>query len=434
MVNRVDVAVIGAGAAGLAAGSALRAAGVSFAVIEARGRIGGRAFTDRTTFPGLHFDAGCHWLHVAATNPLRYAADRLGFAYADDYSFDHARYVIDGRGLTGDEADTFSDSAEDLLERAKSVAPPTEDCAVSEAVVAESPWGPIFDHFVGLISGHPANDVSLADYQAGEEEGGDFPVALGLGRLIETIAGDLPVTCNCTVEAIDTSGPRVKVSTSHGTLEARVVILTVPTAVLVSGGVQFTPALPAATQEALHALPLGTHEKVVFRLDAPLPGQNREPAATVFDRTQADTLNALSETRRGLTQDAINQPITVNLSPFGDPLLVAHIGGSHAGQLVQAGPDAMIDAARTASIQAFGSEIAAKITGATTTSWRADPWSQGCYSTARPGAMRARKTLREPIAGRLFIAGEATHSEHYASAHGAHMEGQRAAAAAIGAL
>lgn len=52
MPSSVDVLVVGAGAADLAAGLALAAAGVTFKVIEARDRIGGRAWTDCQTFPG----------------------------------------------------------------------------------------------------------------------------------------------------------------------------------------------------------------------------------------------------------------------------------------------------------------------------------------------------------------------------------------------
>ena len=64
---------------GLAAGSTLQQAGRSFVILEARSRIGGRAFTDTSTFPGIPFDLGGHWLHAAKRNPFTAIADRLGF-------------------------------------------------------------------------------------------------------------------------------------------------------------------------------------------------------------------------------------------------------------------------------------------------------------------------------------------------------------------
>ena len=62
------VAIIGAGVAGLTAARALMAAGKSVQVIEARERIGGRAFTDSTTF-GFPFDHGAQWIEAGKINP-----------------------------------------------------------------------------------------------------------------------------------------------------------------------------------------------------------------------------------------------------------------------------------------------------------------------------------------------------------------------------
>ncbi|MCA0419393.1 MAG: FAD-dependent oxidoreductase, partial [Proteobacteria bacterium] len=62
-----DVVVIGAGAAGIAAAQALRAAGRQAVVLEARRRIGGRAFTDASLGPA--YDAGAMFIHWAERNP-----------------------------------------------------------------------------------------------------------------------------------------------------------------------------------------------------------------------------------------------------------------------------------------------------------------------------------------------------------------------------
>ena len=50
-----DVVVVGAGAAGIAAARELRSRGFSVLIVEASGRIGGRAFTESDTF-GFPFD------------------------------------------------------------------------------------------------------------------------------------------------------------------------------------------------------------------------------------------------------------------------------------------------------------------------------------------------------------------------------------------
>ena len=74
----VDVVVIGAGAAGLTAARELVSAGLAVRVLEARGRVGGRAWTDRETF-GVPIDRGCAWLHSADRNPWATYAREHGF-------------------------------------------------------------------------------------------------------------------------------------------------------------------------------------------------------------------------------------------------------------------------------------------------------------------------------------------------------------------
>src|SRR5215213_1420427 len=64
----VEVVVIGAGAAGIAAARRLLAAGLSVVVLEARDRVGGRAVT--VALKGHPVDLGAHWLHAGPINPL----------------------------------------------------------------------------------------------------------------------------------------------------------------------------------------------------------------------------------------------------------------------------------------------------------------------------------------------------------------------------
>lgn len=80
----IDVVVIGAGVAGLTAARTLSRLGLQVAVVEARSRIGGRAFSDTTTFPGLAFDVGAQWFHNASRNPLLYMAIDRGYPVLND--------------------------------------------------------------------------------------------------------------------------------------------------------------------------------------------------------------------------------------------------------------------------------------------------------------------------------------------------------------
>src|SRR4051812_29129404 len=73
----VDVVIVGAGAAGLAAARRLTAAGRTFALVEASPRVGGRCITDTTTF-GVPYDRGAHWIHMPNINPVAKLAKGTG--------------------------------------------------------------------------------------------------------------------------------------------------------------------------------------------------------------------------------------------------------------------------------------------------------------------------------------------------------------------
>ncbi|MCB1453675.1 MAG: FAD-dependent oxidoreductase, partial [Rhizobiaceae bacterium] len=74
----VDVAIVGAGSAGLGAAKIARESGLDFVVLEAMDRIGGRAFTSSEHF-GVPFDIGCAWLHAADRNPYYPEAQHAGW-------------------------------------------------------------------------------------------------------------------------------------------------------------------------------------------------------------------------------------------------------------------------------------------------------------------------------------------------------------------
>ncbi|MEZ5716564.1 MAG: NAD(P)-binding protein, partial [Paracoccaceae bacterium] len=97
-----DVVVVGAGAAGIGAGLELAEHGLSFVILEAADRVGGRALTDRTSLP-VPWDHGCHWLHSADVNPLVPWADRLGAVYAREEREDHFAIWQGGRFASAEE-------------------------------------------------------------------------------------------------------------------------------------------------------------------------------------------------------------------------------------------------------------------------------------------------------------------------------------------
>ena len=75
----VDVAIIGAGAAGVAAARRVIAANRRFALIEASDVVGGRCRTNTSIF-GVPYDLGAHWIHMPDINPIAKLAKQVGIA------------------------------------------------------------------------------------------------------------------------------------------------------------------------------------------------------------------------------------------------------------------------------------------------------------------------------------------------------------------
>ena len=77
-VTNPDVVIVGAGIAGLEAAKTLHSKGVSFLLVEANYRIGGRVHRYNKIF-GVPFDTHAHWMRASPTNPLISHARSNGF-------------------------------------------------------------------------------------------------------------------------------------------------------------------------------------------------------------------------------------------------------------------------------------------------------------------------------------------------------------------
>ena len=415
-MSHFDVAVIGAGAAGLAAGLALQAAGKSFVVLEARDRVGGRAYTDHDTFPGIAFDHGGHWLHAASQNPFTKIADTLGFRYETRLGWDN-RVVLTGDGRRMDQAEVRQGNAQlaTVLERIEEAGNAGRDIACSELIDPADPWHRITRRIFTLISSHEPEDCSTLDTSRYVDTGEDWPVQDGYGALVARNAASVPVSLSTPVTSVDWSGKEVRLETPAGTVTASVIVLAVPVNVLAAGAIRFTPALPQKLMEAIHDCPMGSFEKMAFLLDRPLDG---------FNHAYSEVTDGLPGTR---------PPNGFIINPFGWPMLIAHVGGNMARELSAEGEAAMEAAGLDAMVFAFGAGIRKRIVRGLFTRWTTDPWSRGAYSACKPGQASARLVFAEPVGGRIFMAGEHCSLPYFSTIHGAHLSGLAAAERAIAA-
>ncbi|WP_445155707.1 flavin monoamine oxidase family protein [Arthrobacter sp. Hor0625] len=129
-----DVAIVGAGPAGLTAARELRKAGLTVAVLEARDRVGGRTWTD--TVDGAMLEIGGQWVSPDQTALLG-LLDELGLQTYDRYRDGQSVYIgADGKRTlyTGD---TFPVSEGTAAEMDKLTA--LLD-SLAEEIGAEEPW------------------------------------------------------------------------------------------------------------------------------------------------------------------------------------------------------------------------------------------------------------------------------------------------------
>ena len=162
MSRTVDVVVIGAGAAGLAAGRALGASGLTSVVLEADARVGGRAHTEIMP-DGAPFDLGCHWMHSASLNPFVETADALGVRYERREGYGRSGFFRQGAWVEDVEV---AAAFRAMNERQKSVADAWSqglDQSVFDTVERDGPWTEVFDFYDTLNTSSDVDQISIGD-------------------------------------------------------------------------------------------------------------------------------------------------------------------------------------------------------------------------------------------------------------------------------
>lgn len=402
-----DVVVIGAGAAGIAAAHALRAAGRRPIILEARSRIGGRAFTDTSLGPA--YDAGAMFIHWAERNPWTQIARDLGVETAAEPGGSGFQVFADGRPMADAERRRRRDAFRQIDRKLETIDLGARDMSIAELLGDLGPASaPVAASGLLLSIGEESSRISARDYQrlwAGE----DLVIPSGYGNLVARAAQGLDIRLGEPVTAIRWDGAGVTVTARSGELRAGACIVTVPVGVLKAGTIRFTPELPAATRDALGGLHMGALTKIALKVEG--------------DR--AGIVPGTSLLEAGAPERMMN----FDMFPDGKDIVIGYCGGDYARKLSEAGTEETRAHVVDLLVKMVGSDFRRKVGAVAFPAWWTDPFARGSYSVCDPGHDRAREALAQPIGGRLLIAGEATAGGGAMTVGGATLAGRAAAAA-----
>ncbi len=413
-----DVAIIGAGAAGLAAAQRLRERSVKAIVIEARDRVGGRAYTIQSQGNSAPIELGAEYIHGAPHSTLS-LMQACGESIMDVAP--HAFQLRNGRL---EEASNLWESADRLLQRVDVRAPDQSVQAFLDTVPRDQVSGDELEAVRTLVEGFEAavttdaSVIAIANEWRNGSSRVNFRPVNGYAPLMQCIAriADTRILLQTRVDEIRWSrqGVRIAATAADGALQirARRAIVTLPIGVLRENHVAFTPPLPSDKQAAIDAIVMGPVIKVILDFRSPFwerveDGRYRDAGFFYAPQCKLPALWARWPQRTSF--------------------LAAWCGGGAVQRLIENGL-APTDAALETCATLFPSiDVRAELRDVYHHDWQADPFACGAYSYVRVGGAGARDALATPIEATLFFAGEATSNDDPGTVAGAFDSGYRAA-------
>jgi monoamine oxidase len=452
--HRADVAIVGAGLAGLSAARALTQAGKRVIVLEARDRVGGRCYS--IPIPGASDVANMGATFVGPTqhNVLRLMSE-LGITTFPVYSTGSLLFYENGKKTPYTGTIPPASDPVGLVELGEVILPEIDRMA--QTVPTDTPWtaanAPAWDAetvlswaqsqtssqeaiklinlAVEAVLSVEAQDISLLYLlwytacagsfevlvsNAGTGGAQDFRVTGGTQRIANTVAAQLGkrVLRNQPVSLIDQRARRVLVHGATATVEAEQVIVAIPPHL--AGRLNYAPILPGLRDQLTQRMPIGSLIKTIAAYPEP------------FWRSQG--LNGQ------VTSDQGPVKVMFDASPeSGTPgVLLGFIDGDDARALSDQPPAARRAAALQSYVTYFGPQ-AANPTFYVDLAWEAEEFSRGCpVGVAAPGVITEYwRALRAPI-GRIHWAGTETATVWAGYMDGAIASGHRAAQEVLAAL
>ncbi|XP_075441726.1 lysine-specific histone demethylase 2 isoform X2 [Ascaphus truei] len=433
-----SVIVIGAGPAGLAAARQLHNFGIKVMILEARDRIGGRVWDDRS-FKGLPVGRGAQIVNGCVNNPIALMCEQLGIKMRK--LGEKCDLIQEGGRITDPAIDKRMDFhfnaildvvAEWRKDKTQHQDAPLGDKIqeIYKAFIQES--GIQFTeveekvlqfHLSNLeyACGSNLHQVSARSWDHNEffaQFAGDHTMlTAGYSVIIDKLAEGLDIRLKSPIRNVDYTGEEVRLTAADRTAyTAQKILITVPLALLQKGVIQFNPPLPEKKLKAINSLGAGIIEKIALQFpyrfwDGKIQG------ADFFGHIPPNS------SKRGLFG------VFYDMDPQGKhAVLMSVITGDAVTFIKDLDDKQVVKQCMVVLRELFKEQEVPVPLKYFVTRWTKDPWAQMAYSYVKTGGSgEAYDILAEDIQGKIFFAGEGTNRHFPQTVTGAYLSGVREA-------
>lgn len=426
------VVVVGAGFAGLAAAYELSHAGAEVTVLEGRNRVGGRVVSFSDLVPGAAMEGGAELIGTNHAIWQDYAARfKLPFVKITEEDAE-APIVLNGKRLSADASEALWKEMETALSGMNADAARVPDAFNAWTGPNAAAWDTRTT--AEWVAAQPCSDLCKAgiDAQLVADNGVTTAWQSYLGNLAQVKGGGVEKYWTETEVYRCRGGSQQLALKIAGELGLARVKLRQPVSGITVSGRGVTVITPAAKYEADYvvlAVPPLTWNRIAFepRLhvsDTPQMGSNVKflmKTRDMFWRTSHLGPDSLSDGPVHITWH------TTQHQKVAGAGVVAFSGGPAADMCRSWSPTER-NANYLSALKMMYPALDASFERAHFMDWPSDPWVKGSYSFPAPGEVTTLgPQMQQPLAGRVFLAGEHTCYAFVGYMEGALQSGARAA-------
>lgn len=400
------VIIIGAGAAGLSAAYSISQSGQKVVLLEARNRIGGRAFTDEVSGFEKPVERGAEFIHGQLPLTLSLLKE-AGIAYRKTggrmYSF------RDGRQET---SSSLFEHWEELMKKMKALQTDEPLGAFLDREFGGTDWQAFRAAIRNYAEGYDAADAdrisvfALRNEWSHEDEGHQYRIEGGYVRLMDWLAEAVrkaggEIHLGEVVRRIDWRADAVSIECENGNRHTgKCAVLAIPVGLWQAGAdsrghIALSPQIPAVN-EAFDNIGMSGVVKTSL--------QFREAF------WEHKTAGGQQYKSLGMLLSDAALPTWWTQAPDDSPVLTGWMAGPRATARISDSDDDLLREALQSLAYAMGrkvEELETQLMASVISNWTADPFSRGAYAWETPATPAARRFLMKGISDVLYFAGEA---------------------------